>query len=127
MYFTLASTPSPFNGDSPWVEVTEEMVLVVSLPANPSTGYEWSFLISKPDVLELITAEYVPEGGSEMTVGQGGTWIASFRAVPGMSGDTDLVLSYQRTWETDPIKTRTLTLFISEDGSLEIRDVRTDQ
>lgn len=110
-----------------WFELSEdETVITVRLPANETTGYAWGFA-SEPEIMEHITEEYLPDEGEDMMVGQGGTWVASFRAIPGMSGETQLILSYQRAWETDPIEVRTLVLTVDDDGTLEIAGVALDK
>jgi len=43
------------EADSAWYELSaDETVLTVRLPANSTTGYEWNFEISDPEILELV-------------------------------------------------------------------------
>lgn len=120
----LSITASNLDDDSAvWYEQSEDKTAItVRLPANATTGYAWNFA-SEPEIMEHVTETYLPDEGEPMLVGQGGTWVANFRAVPGKSGDTELILSYQRTWESEPIDVRTLALTVNEDGTLEIQAI----
>ncbi|MDD3242688.1 MAG: protease inhibitor I42 family protein [Eubacteriales bacterium] len=98
----------------------EESVLTVSLPANPSTGYEWSYHISDTNALVLDKAEYTQDDAGEGVVGAGGTWVASFEGTFKQAGNVELTLQYGRSWEVDVLETRVLKLFINESNTIEV-------
>ena len=108
------------EGALPWYESNpDKTVLVIRLPANETTGYAWQYTI-EPEILELVTATYEEDSSAEQLLGAGGTWIASFRGVPGSSGEAALVLKYQRSGDANATETRVLTIQVSEDGVLEV-------
>lgn len=86
--------------------------LVVRLPANPSTGFAWSYTTSGDDVLRLesLTGEAPAPNGM---VGAPGLEVWSFRAQG--SGRAVLTYVYTRAWEKDatPAKTFTLTVVVN--------------
>lgn len=96
----------------------EQMVLTITLPANTTTGYEWTYEISNPVALQVISAEYVPDG-SELA-GTGGTWTADFKGIFKDEAEVELTLNYKRAWEDEAIQTRLLKIKISENNQLEI-------
>lgn len=99
---TLSETPVVIHktADIPkpepsWYELSaNDTVLTVRLDANPSTGYYWDFKISKPEILEFLTMEYVQDEAPAGMVGVGGTWVASFKSTFVQTGNTSLTLNY---------------------------------
>lgn len=86
--------------------------LVVRLPANPSTGYVWSYAVAGDDVLRLETVSGESAGAKGM-VGAPGEQVWSFRAQG--AGRAVLTYVYERAWEknTPPAKTFTLTIEVA--------------
>jgi inhibitor of cysteine peptidase len=86
------------QGDDITVKEGDEFVL--ALPANPSTGYEWT-AAENPDVM-FVSSHQVP-GGSQP--GAPGTQELAFRAEH--TGSTTLELAYARSFEpgVPPAKT----------------------
>ncbi len=72
---------------------------LVTLEANPTTGYEWQIDFD-PVYIELIVKNYVPSY-SEL-IGSGGEEIFEFLAKE--SGETVITFSYLRPWEEESIK-----------------------
>ena len=74
----------------------------ISLPANPTTGYEW-----KPDydyyLLELAKTEF--EKGPSEAIGAGGTSVFVFNPI--RPGKTTIAFVYKRSWENIVADTRT--------------------
>jgi len=112
------------EAEEQWHEITRDGfgqdVLTVRLDSNPSTGFDWSFDISDPELLELLTMEFVPDSNDLTIVGAGGEWVASFRNFSGKTGEVVLTFSYARPWEETPIDVRTLTVAVDEHGRIEI-------
>lgn len=72
-------------------------LLVVRLPANPTTGYSWNLRISDKGILNQENADYHPSQNNGKRVGAGGEQYWKFRARK--SGTTKLLFSYARPWE----------------------------
>jgi inhibitor of cysteine peptidase len=83
--------------------------LVVSLAANPSTGYSWHVLRLSRSLVKLTGTRYIPR--RPVRPGSGGTYVLTFRAVG--AGTTRLKLGYVRSGPTDPpARTYVLTLVV---------------
>lgn len=81
--------------------------LVVRLPANPSTGYSWTYTVSGDDVLRLDTVSGEAPAPNGM-VGVPGEQVWSFRAQG--SGRAVLTYVYTRSWEKNAPPAKTFTL-----------------
>jgi inhibitor of cysteine peptidase len=92
------ATPVYHEGDDISVSTDEEFI--VALPANPSTGYEWT-AADNPDV--TYESSHQVAGGSQP--GAPGTQELTFRAEH--SGQSTLKLAYARSFEpgVPPAKT----------------------
>jgi inhibitor of cysteine peptidase len=74
--------------------------IVIRIPENPTTGYQWS-LRDIPSLLVLERDEFMPP--SQPTPGAGGERVVVLRAPAGIaSGSGEVVLVLQRPWETQP-------------------------
>jgi inhibitor of cysteine peptidase len=83
--------------------------LVVSLAANPSTGYSWHVLRLNRSLVKLTGTRFIPGGPTRP--GSGGTYVLNFRAFA--VGTTRLKLGYVRSGPTDPpARTYVLTLAV---------------
>lgn len=104
----------------------DQDILTVRLPANPTTGYEWSSEISDAQLLKLDASEYIPDEVAEGVVGAGGIWVASFSnaiTVEGMGGRVTLTLRYNRPFEQgspEPVMGCALDIWITEDGQIQV-------
>jgi predicted secreted protein len=88
---TIVNAGPAANGRS--VELQRGTKLVVSLPANASTGYPWR-IVSKPTpVLRLVSQRYVRT--KSKLIGAPGQYVATF--VAHAKGRTVLRLAYVRT------------------------------
>lgn len=92
--------------ETSWYEVTDESVLTVRLPVN---GGEWTYEISDPDVLELIT--------EETTEGEPATFAASFKGTFEKAGDVSVKFTYAAEGASE---TRELALFVNEANILQV-------
>jgi len=81
--------------------------LVVRLPANPSTGYVWSYAVAGDDVLRLETVDGESAGANGM-VGAPGEQVWSFRAQG--AGRAVLTYVYARPWEKNTLPAKIFTL-----------------
>ena len=108
----------PGGGDSAWYEVTKDGQLTVRLPANPSTGYIWTYEADR-EFLQQEKEEYIFDSRSRNLAGGGGLWSASFRGVTGKSGKTELKLLYLRTFEAVAAEEKIFSLEL-KDGKPEM-------
>jgi inhibitor of cysteine peptidase len=88
-------------------DLTIGSALVVKLPANPSTGYNWT-VVGEPSPLKLHKSSFRKGATQGSSVGASGTSVFQFSA--SSSGMATLTLVYRRSWEYNiaPIKTFTV-------------------
>lgn len=92
---TIEVTP-PAEGASTVVEAGVGDTVVVSLAANATTGYEWTF--SGGDTFTIEKSEYVPDPNPEELTGKGGMQVVTMKVTK--AGESDLTGAYARDWET---------------------------
>lgn len=82
----------------------------ISLPANPTTGYQWDAKFDK-NFVELKAKNFVRDSSKpKKFVGVGGT--TAFTFVPLKAGETTIELQYKRPWEKEVLRSKTLRLTI---------------
>lgn len=90
--------------DESYDNKTRELIpgqsLVVSLPANASTGYQWTMEEWDETILSLVSDNYLPQSSDPLLAGQGGTRLWKFKAE--RAGAVEVVFSYSRPWESIP-------------------------
>ncbi|MEV6427370.1 protease inhibitor I42 family protein [Nocardia sp. NPDC051463] len=104
----LAVTDSN-NGQERTLRIGQQ--LVVSLPANPSTGYTWALGELEQQVLRQDSEpDYRPDPNVPAAPGSGGTAVWTF--VGNSVGVAQLTLHYTRPWEQgiDPAQKFSLTI-----------------
>ncbi len=112
------------EGES-WYELSVDgTVLTVTLPANPTTGYQWEDSISDETVLEMITCEYTQDEGAENLLGAGGTFVASYRGIA--EGYVLLEMDYMGPGADSPEDTYALMLNVDAEGKITVDSVITD-
>jgi predicted secreted protein len=92
------------------IELNKGQTLVITLEANPTTGYTWEAAEFDEHVLRQVgEIEFQPESSA---IGAGGVQILRFEAVN--SGKTSLKLVYHRPWEKNvkPLKTFSLQVIV---------------
>ena len=86
------------------IELKKGQSLVITLEANPTTGYTWEVVepLDEQVLRQVGEIEFKPESD---LVGAGGVQIIQFKIVS--AGRTALKLVYHRPWEKDvePLKT----------------------
>lgn len=109
-----AEENSPF-----WLD-EEQTGLNIRLRAHPTTGFSWEYEISAPDILCIVSEEYIPDSAEGPIVGSGGMWTARFKAAFTSAGFVDLTLRYARSWEeAAPDEEIILHLFVNEAGLIQ--------
>ena len=85
----------------------------VKLRSNPSTGFSWSLGPIEDGFFE-IDSEFIADPHREYEAGYGGNAIWKFKAE--RSGETEISLTYARSWEDDrPARTFNLHVVIGAD------------
>ncbi len=72
----------------------------ISLPENAATGYIWSVEIRNPEVVSIVDRRETAYESDKMLVGAGYHVEWTFQAL--QLGETVIVFSHYRPWETDP-------------------------
>jgi inhibitor of cysteine peptidase len=107
---TIEVTPAAASGTSVDAKVGD--TVVVSLEANPTTGYEWQFTAG--DTFTVESSKYVADPNPDNLAGKGGTQVVTLKVTK--AGTSDLTGSYVRAWETpspSPAAAVTLTIVSS--------------
>ena len=93
------------------MQLKKGQTLVVTLEANPTTGYSWE--VAEPLDEQVLRQAGEPEFKPESDlVGAGGVQILRFEAVN--AGKTTLRLAYRRSWEKDvePLNTFSIQVVV---------------
>ena len=97
------------------VEIISPGSLIVSLGANPTTGFQWSEAaeVSAPSVIKQVEHNYVePQAsGEEPAVGAPGKDVWVFDSQ--QAGDGTIKMSYSRPWEGGEKGEWTLTINVT--------------
>jgi len=111
LLFAGCATASPREFTSPEqtiaVQVGEQFA--ITLDSNPTTGYGWEANFDQ-GLLKLVKSEYKPAAKPEGMVGVGGKHQFVFEALK--KGDTQVKLTYKRSWEQEAAETRTFAVSI---------------
>jgi len=91
---TLRVSPEP--GGTTTVEVRVGDTVVVSLDANATTGYEWSF--TGGDTFTIASSEYVPDPNPSGLAGKGGSQVVTLEVTK--AGTSDLTGVYAQSWNS---------------------------
>ena len=83
---------------------------VISLDSNPTTGYSWEAVYDESQ-FELVSDDYIQDEAEEMMTGVGETQYLRFKALK--SGNFNITLNYQRSWETEPIEQKVFSTEVS--------------
>jgi inhibitor of cysteine peptidase len=92
------------------VSLQEGQTLVITLEANPSTGYSWDVVDAKGEVLAQVGEPEFQSGAEAQGNLVGASEIQILRFEASETGTTTLMLVYHRPWETDVEPLETLTV-----------------
>lgn len=83
------------------VKLTENRFTII-LPANPTTGYQWSIVNYDKNLFMYVTSNYLPPESKLM--GASGTMKYSFELRPGVKVPplSTMLFNYARPWEKEP-------------------------
>jgi inhibitor of cysteine peptidase len=90
---TIRVTPA---GKTAAVDARVGDTIVVSVEANETTGYQWTFTAG--DTFTIEKSEYVPDPNPDQLAGKGGTQVVTLKVTK--AGESDLTGAYARSWET---------------------------
>lgn len=87
-----------------------ETSFVVTLAANPTTGYQWSVDQYDKDLLTLTSSQY--QRPKTNLIGAGGEMTFTFSLNKGKTypKSSKMVFSYARSWEKEPVKIQTVVV-----------------
>ncbi len=91
---------------------------VVTLPANPTTGFQWSIVRFDKNLLTLRSSNY--ERPKTNLIGAGGQMHFTFTRQKGKSypESTVIVLKYARSWEPDTATLKSIQVnFVKSNGN----------
>ncbi|MCD5408934.1 protease inhibitor I42 family protein [Candidatus Bipolaricaulota bacterium] len=83
--------------DGAVVSLQEGEFLMVALPGNPTTGYEWAPTEEPPFLTRIPGVDYLSEAS---LIGGGGTFFFRYEATG--QGEGPLSFAYRRPWESGP-------------------------
>ncbi len=72
---------------------------LVTLPANPTTGYQWALIKYDHSLLKLTKSHFLPP--TNKLIGAGGQMQFNFKLIKAINNPskTTLLFKYQRPWE----------------------------
>jgi predicted secreted protein len=104
-------------GCAPPVTGPWEDQYTVTLEGNPTTGYEWTYTMSRDGIVKEASNDYTQDAAGEGMVGVGGTYTFVFEGVA--AGDVTLTFTYDRPWGSDgPPQTQTYKLRVNDAGQI---------
>lgn len=116
--FVLISSPSPAqtydpNNTKQNVKIKKGNSFQVVLDSNPTTGYQWMYLMDpQEEKVKLVKSSYIINPSNPKMVGVGGKETLIFKAMK--TGETRIILEYVRSFEPKkPAKIHTLDIAIS--------------
>lgn len=89
--------------------------VTVSISENPSTGYKWKYNVINETVAKVTHDEYIhtaPDG----LVGAPGVRKLTFKGLK--PGSTKIIMTYEREWEGEPVRTIEILLTVNSDLTL---------
>lgn len=99
-----------YTDPSQAIEICVGERFVITVDANPSTGYRWETDFDSKFV-KLVESEFAPGVAAQPgTVGAGGKQSFTFQGL--RKGTTELTLTYKRPWEEGFADQKTFTVYI---------------
>ncbi len=96
LIFSASSCPAQEAKPAEMIDTQAGRNFTITLPANPTTGYQWQLARPLNDkLIKLVSSEYIADDTG--LVGSGGKQVWKFRARA--AGRTAIALKYVRPWE----------------------------
>ncbi|MGN1126934.1 MAG: protease inhibitor I42 family protein, partial [Ruminococcus sp.] len=95
----------------------------INLKGNPTTGFDWSYEVSSPDVIRLVSKDYKSDPHNDGAMGVGGVYTYKFAGVK--AGDVKVTFKY--SFEGYTVKKKTVTLHVdSKKNVTEVKNTNTN-
>ena len=91
------------------INTTVNQEFTIALDSNPTTGYNWEASYDE-NMLSLEKEEYNPDEKAPGLLGAGGTQYYRFQALK--VGETEITVTYKRSWETESAEQKVFTVDI---------------
>lgn len=107
--FTQAADTMSLNVD------TSNSQFEVTLPANPTTGYQWTVEQYDKSILKLLSSKYVAP--QTKLIGAGGQMLFTFQLLGKIYPQSStLVFKYARPWEANTGTVKKVTINFNKDN-----------
>ena len=116
------------SGENVYQEITkyfdEEMIdnyaktQIIKLPENPTTGYEWVYVVDDSEVMNVIKDEYQAFENSGDIVGEGGYRVCELEGLE--EGETIIYFDRIRGFESGEEPAESIKFYISVNANKEI-------
>lgn len=90
----------------------------ISIPENPTTGYEWVYVLGDTGVVNVQKDEFVANSENEGLVGVGGNRIIEIVGLT--EGETTIKCEYMRSFEEAAIETVTYKLSVNAENQIAV-------
>jgi inhibitor of cysteine peptidase len=90
-------------------------LVAITLPSNPSTGYNWELRDFDYGAADYYKSETVPADGGNVLFGAPGNTVITLQAVK--AGQQEVNLAYRRTWDAPDQAAETFTFRLLVDGT----------
>ena len=105
------------GNDVRWAECySDDRMLMVILPANPTTGWNWSYQEDASGMVRLISEEYVPM--DDALEGAGGS--VTYQLWVEKPGTAVLMFNYSNLWDPAAAAAETYSLIVTANADMEI-------
>ena len=91
------------------INTTVNQEFTIALDSNPTTGYDWEASYDE-NMISLEKEEYNPDEKAPGLLGAGGTQYYRFQALK--VGETEITVTYKRSWETEYYEQKVFTVDI---------------
>ena len=100
-----------------WAEsFSDDHMLMIILPSNPTTGWGWSYQEDTTGVTTFISEEYAPT--DDMLEGAGGN--TTYQIQVEKPGTAVLMFNYSNLWEPDAAAVETYSVIVNANEEMEI-------
>lgn len=87
-------------------------MITISLPANPTTGYQWQLKKYDKALLKLQEGHY--QSTNSQLIGSGGQMIFKFKILSKQKLKTEVQLEYARPWEKEAGKPEKIAIELNQ-------------
>ena len=101
----VQATKAPTSSVS---QAQSSKVYKINLKGNPTTAYDWSYEVSSPDVVKLVSKDYKSDLHNDGAMGVGGIYTYKFAGVK--AGDVKVTFKYSAQGYT--VKKKTVKLHV---------------